>query len=133
MKLTDGLDIEVGKILVGGWKKVREIRKYRDKKNPSEGYHEVTLLEHTIVSTHGPTIQPVINEVPLSKIKFDIVLKLKLNGGMLFIRNGKIMKASVGTCVGSGTIEYKGHKLLEKKTEEVKLPGTIPFKPGIEI
>ena len=132
-KLYDALDISIGKVLVGGWRKYREIVKYRDKENPPEGYHEVTLLEHTLESKHSPTIQPIVNEVPLKKIKFDITLKLKLEGVNLFIRDGKIMKASTGICTGSGTIKYKGIKLLEKKTDKVKLPGTITFEPAIAI
>jgi hypothetical protein len=132
-KLWDAMDIEMGKILVGGWRKYREIVKYRHKENLPSGYHEVTLLEHTFKSEHSPTIQPVVNEVPLAKLQFDITLKLKLEGVTLFIRDGKIMKAATGTCTGSGAIKYKVIKLLERKTDKVQLPGLIPFEPGITI
>ncbi len=132
-KLYDALNVDMGKILIGGWRKYYEIKKYRDMANPPSGYHEVTLPEHTLESKHSPTIQPVINGVELKKIKFDITLKLKFDGANLFIRDGKIMKAMPGTCTGSGTIKYKIIKLFEKKTAQFKLPGTITFDPGITI
>jgi hypothetical protein len=133
MKLCDALDIEIGNILVWGWRKHGEIGQYRDKENPPSGSHEVPLLEHTLLSKHSPTIQPVINEVPLAKLKFDIMLKLKLKGVKLFIRDGKIMEVKTGTCTGSGSIEYAGFTILEKKTAAYSLPGSIPFKQGIPI
>ncbi len=133
MKLCEALDIEIGNILVWGWRKQREISQYRDRENPPGGFHEVDLLEHTLVSKHSPTIQPVLNQVPLAKLKFDITLKLKLKGIRLFIRDGEIMKATTGTCTGSGSIEYAGFTILEKKTASYRLPGSLPFEPGIPI
>lgn len=132
-KLPDAMNVDMAKILVGAWRKHREIAQYRDMTSPAEGYHEVALLEHTIKSEHAPTIQPVINGVPLAKLKFDITLQLDLEGGRLFIRAGRIMKATTGTCTGSGKIEFKGHQLFEKKTQAYQLPGELIFDPGISI
>ncbi len=133
MKLTEALDIDLGDILVWGWRKQREIVLFRDKENPPSGSHTVPLLEHTLVSKHSPTIQPVINEVRLARLKFDIILKLKLKGAILAIRDGKIMEVTTGSCTGNGSIEYAGIAILEKKTAPFDLPGSIIFKEGIPI
>jgi len=134
LKLCEALDIEIGDILVWGWRKPREIVQYRNKKNPTSGSHMVPLLEHTLVSKHSPTFQPVIDEVPLPiKLKFDITLKLKMKGAMLAIRDGKIMEVKTGTCTGSGSIEYTGFTIIEQKTALFSLPGSITFKQGIPI
>ena len=61
LKLCEALDLEIGKILVWGWRKRGEIARYRDKANPPNDSHKVPLVEHTLVSKHSPTIQPVIN------------------------------------------------------------------------
>ncbi|HSF83937.1 MAG TPA: hypothetical protein VLA49_22095 [Anaerolineales bacterium] len=133
VKLTEALDLDIGNILVWGWRKQREIIQYRDKENPPEGSHHVPLLEHTIVSKHSPTIQPVVNEVRLAKLKFDILLKLKMKGAILIIRDGNIMAIQTGTCTGNGAIAYAGFAILEKKTAPFKLPGSLVFKDGIPI
>ena len=72
LKLCEALDLKIGNILVAGYRKHREITSYRDKENPPEGYHTVTLTEHSLVSKHKPTVQPVLNQVPLAKFEFDI-------------------------------------------------------------
>lgn len=134
MKLADALDIEVGDVLVWAFRKHREVAQYRDqKKYPPGEDHVVHLLEHTVVSKHSPTIQPKLNKVPGPKIKFDVVLKLRLRGAKLIIRDAKITQIMTGSCTGSGSIEYEGFTLLEKKTSPFELPGSIPFEEGIPI
>jgi hypothetical protein len=134
MKLSDAMDIKIGDILVWAFRKQREILQYRDPAKYPHGEDQVVyLLEHTIISKHSPTIQPKLNKIPGPKIKFDIVLKLRLKGAKLIIRDAKIIKLLTGTCIGSGSVEYEGFALLEKKTSPFELPGSIPFEAGIPI
>lgn len=133
LKLCEALDLKIGNLLVSGWRKRQEIISYRDKENPPEGYYTVTLLEHTLVSKHAPTIQPVIDQIPLAKLKFDVLLKLKLGGGKLYIRDSMIQKARTGTCTGSGSIAFKGITFLKKETDTYDLPGEMVFDPPIPI
>ena len=132
-RLHKALDIDIGSILVWGWRKREEIIEYRDKENPLEGSHEVELVKNTVVSKHSPTFRPIVNGLPLGKLKFDIVLKLTTNGGILIIRDGRVMEVRTGTCIGSGSIEYAGVAFIEKETAPFSLPGSITFKQGILI
>lgn len=134
-RLCDALDIEIGDILVWGWRKQREIAAYRNKENPPGVFYEVPLVEHTLTSKHSPGLKPVIDGITLPKVnlKFDIIMKLKIDGVILFIRDGKIMRASAGTCTGKGSIEYSGVTILEKKTGPFTLPGSLSFRQGIPI
>lgn len=133
LKLCEALDLKIGNLLVSGWRKRQEIISYREKENPPEGYHAVILLEHTLVSKHAPTIQPVINQIPLAELQFDVLLKMKLGGGKLYIRDGMIQKARTGTCTGSGSIEFKGIPILKKETATYELPGEMVFDPPVPI
>lgn len=134
-ELPGGLYIEIKDILVWAWRKRSEITQYRDRgKYPPGETHIVPLLEHAVVSKHSLTIQPVVNDMELpTKIKFDIVLKLKMKGAMLGIRDGRIMEILVGSCTGSGSIQYAGATILEKKTAPFTLPATINLGEGITI
>jgi hypothetical protein len=133
-KLGEAMDLDITRILAWGWCKQREIVQYRDKKNPPEGFHTVPLVEHALVSTHSPTIEPVINGAPTGvKLKFDIVLKLTTKGAVLLIRDGRIVEMRTGNCVGSGSVEYAGLTILERKTAPLTLPGSVAFRDGIPI
>jgi hypothetical protein len=61
------------------------------------------------------------------------VLKLKLKGAMLDIRDGKIIEILTGSCTGSGSIQYAGITILEKKTAPYTLPATLNLGEGITI
>jgi hypothetical protein len=133
-QIGDLLDIDLSSVVVGAWCKRQEIVKYRDtKKYPPGDVHVVPLLEHTLTSTHSPTIQPIINNMPLSKIKFDVVLKLKMKGMMLKIRDARIREILVGSCTGNGSIKYAGYRLLTRETAPVAFPASIVYEEGIAI
>jgi hypothetical protein len=133
-QLTDMLDINISYILIQTWCKHREIIQYRDTdKYPPGEVFIVPLIEHTVSSRHSPTIQPIINNVPLSKIKFDVVLRLKMKGVMLKILDGKITEILIGSCAGNGSIEYAGFAVLEKETAPITFPASIVLKEGVRI
>jgi hypothetical protein len=133
-KLTSALDIEIQDILVWSWRKRNEIIQYRDKgKYPPGETQIVPLLEHSVVSKHNPTIKVMVNQKEVHKIKFDVLLKLMLKGAMLGIRDGKIMEIMLGSCSGSGSVQYAGLTILERKTAPLNLPATITLGEGISI
>jgi hypothetical protein len=133
-QLADLLDVHMGTILIGAWRKHQEIMQYRDtRRYPPDDVHVVPLLEHTITSRHMPTIQPIINNVPLPKIKFDVVLGLKMKGAMLKIKAAKITEILVGECLGNGAIEYEGLTIVQRDTAPVDLPGSLVLKEAIAL
>lgn len=133
-QLTDLLDIELSHVLIGAWRKRQEIIQYRDREQyPPGEVHVVPLLEHTVTSRHSPTIQPIINNVPLPKIKFDVVLRLKMKGIMLKILDAKIKEILTGECLGNGSIQFEGVTLVERQTAPVSLPGSIVLKEAMVI
>lgn len=132
-RLHKALNIDIGSILVRGWRIREEIIKYRHMESPSGKPQEVELFNYAFESRHSPTIQPIVNGVPLGELKFDIVVRLTTYVGKLIIQDGKIVEIRPGTCIGSGSIEYAGIPLIEKETAPLDLPGHIPLKPPISI
>lgn len=133
-QLADLLQLPLGAIFIGAWRKRQEIVQYRDAQAyaPDE-VHVVPLLEHTITSRHRPSIQPIINNVSLPQIAFDVVLSLKLKGAMLKIQAAKITEILTGECLGHGSIEFEGLTVLERKTAPVGLPGSMVLKEAFAI
>lgn len=133
-QLADLLEVHMGAILLGAWRKRQEIVQYRDtQKYPPAEVHVVPLLEHTITSRHKPSIQPIINNASLPKITFDVVLRLKMNGAMLKIQAAKITEILTGDCMGSGSIEFGGVTVVERQTAPVNLPGSLALKEPFAI
>lgn len=127
--VDDLLDIKVKDILVGGWKKYRQLQKYlKDGEHPTNETILLPLAEHTINSSHKPSLKVILDGALLESIDFEIKLSLKLKGLVLEIRGGKIKQAQTGTCQGTGSIKCEGIALVDKKTSEFKLPGVIGFE-----
>src|SRR5580765_6315461 len=72
-RIPDLLHLDLGVILVGGWKKIDELRGYTDaKKYGPEETVVVELTRHTIVSTHKPTLDIIVNHVKVDTLPFDL-------------------------------------------------------------
>ena len=133
-KIGEVLDVDIVGILLGGWKKYRQLKQYRDpKKYPPDETILVSLTEHTIASSHHPKIEILAEQVLLSRLELTITLSLKLEGILLKVRGGRIREICSGRCLGKGTLECAGVAILEKETPRFELPGRIDLGDGIEI
>ncbi len=133
-KIEDLLDISVTDIMVSAWKKYGELQKYADSKlySPDETFL-VSLTEHTIKSEHHPHVEVLVNEKSIGKIHFDVSISLSLKGIILKIKGGRIQEILTGSCKGKGTVKCENHLLMEKRTKDMPLPGSINLGEGVPI
>lgn len=128
------LEIDIGDLLVWGWRKRQEIIQYRDtEKFPPGETYLVPLLEHTVTSRHRATIEPRINATPLGELVFDITLKLQLEGAVLKIRAAQVEEVAYGRCLAAGAVAFAGVNLIERKTAPYELPTVYRPDPAITI
>jgi hypothetical protein len=133
-KAGELFDVDLAWVIVSTWSKYRELNKYADpEKYPSKESNLVPLAKHTLTAAYHPYLEVLFNGKPLEKIVFDITLSLDLEGCVLTIQNGKIMKARTGSCQGKGKIAFKGYVLTEKSLKKIALPGTIELGEGISL
>ena len=125
-KIAQLLDIKIPSIFLSSWKKSDEIKKILEESaaSPEEKF-EINLSEHSITSDHKPYIEVMFKNMPVYKIEFDLNLSFKLDGFSIKIQNGNIYGIDSGVCNAKGTLSWEKIKLLEKKLEPIKLPGTI--------
>ncbi len=108
-RIPDLLRLDLGVVLVGGWKKIGELRGYTDaKKYAPEETIVVELTKHTIVSSHKPTLDIIVNHVKVDTLPFELKLTVTLDGALLTIRGGKIYAVSPGACKGSFELKCEG-------------------------
>ena len=133
-KVGELFDMDVGLLLVSAWRKYGELKEYADpKKHGPDESILVPLGKHTLKVAYSPYLEVLFNGRPLGKLVFDVTLSLDLEGFVLTIQNGKIMKVRTGTCQGSGKIEFHDRTLLKKALTKFSLPGSIELKEGISL
>jgi len=132
--IADLVRLDLGVILVGGFKKMAELRRYTDRgKYRADETILVELTRHTVTSLHKPSLDIVVNNVEVDKVPFELKLTITLDGALLTIRDGKILALSPGTCKVAGEFECEGYTILKRESAAVKVPGTWTFKEPIEI
>jgi hypothetical protein len=133
-KAKELFDVDVVSVIVATWSKYRELAKYADpEKYPAAQCNLVPLAKHTLTVSYHPYLELLFNGQPLGQIVFDITLSLELEGFVLTIQNGRIMKVQTGSCQGKGKIAYKDHVLMEKALTKITLAGTLDLGEGISL
>ena len=133
-KVSELFDVDVGFLIVSAWRKCEELKEYADpRKSPPNETKLLPLAKHTLKVAYSPYVEILYNGQPLGKVVFDVSLSFDLEGFVLTIQNGKIMKVHTGTCQGSGKIDYHGRTLLKKSLTKFSLPGTIDLGRGIDV
>ncbi|MGH7929278.1 MAG: hypothetical protein ACREQV_15930 [Candidatus Binatia bacterium] len=133
-KVSELFNVDVGLLLVSAWQKYGELKEYADpKKYARDESKMVPLAKHSLKVAYSPYLEVLFNGRRLGKIIFDVTLEFELEGFLLTIQSGKIMKVRTGTCYGSGKIELYDRILLKKALSKFLLPGTIELGEGISL
>lgn len=128
------LDVNLLEIFFGAWGKLSELQAYLDRyRHPPNEISLVPLGEHTISSTHHPSLEILIKQKRIAELTFDVLLKLKLESFVLKIQDGCIHEIASGTYTGAGIVKYGEQKLVEKKSSTHRLPGNMALKECFEI
>ena len=125
------LDIDVVRLLVDGWNKARELRKYRDESAyPPDEVIVVALSKHKLESQHKPHLELVVADRPVGRLHFQIDLALNIDGAQLTIQGGRIMRIATGKTSGTGTIRCEGVLVGQTEAKLGALPGKIDLGAG---
>jgi len=133
-RIPDLLRLDLGAIVVGGWKKVSELQRYADPaKYPPDETVFVTLGQHTVTSSHKPSLDIVVDGAKVDTVPFELKLTLTLDTATLTIRAGEVLAAAPGSCQAAGELKCEGYSLVKRESKTVKLPGKWTFKGPIRI
>jgi hypothetical protein len=128
------LDIDVVRLLIDGWNKSRELRKYRDDTAyPPDEVVVVALSKHKLDSKHTPHLELVVADRTVGRLNFQIDLALNIDGAQLTIQGGRIKRIATGKTSGTGTLKCEGVIVGQKDAKLGALPGSIDLGTGIPI
>jgi len=132
--IADLLRLDLGVILVGGWKKMAELRRYTDRSKyaPDETVL-VEITQHTVTSTHKPSLDIVMNGEKIDNVEFELKLTITIDGAVLTIRDGRILAVSPGACKVGGKLKCEDYTIFKRDSAPVRVPGSWTFKKPIEI
>jgi len=133
-RIPDLLQLDLGAIFVGGWKKVSEFQRYADPvKYPPDETIFVKLGRHTVTSSHKPSLDIVVDGVKVDTVPFEVKLTLTLDTALLTIRGGEVLAVAPGACKAAGELKCEGYSLVKRESTSIKLPGRWTFKEPIKI
>ena len=128
------LDIDLVKLLVDGWNKARDLRKYRDEvAYPPDETVVAVLTKHKHEVKLSPHLELVVAERPIGRLHFTIDLALTIEGAELTIQAGRIKSIATGRTSGIGTLKCEGVVVGQKDKKLAVLPGRIDLGSGIPI
>ena len=132
--IPDLLEVDLGSVLAGAWKKGSELRRFVDAHQyaPNETIL-VELTTHVVTSQHRPHLDVFLNDQPCGRLDFTVEIALRVEGVVLTIKDRKIWKATTGACTASGRITCEGQTLSERESAPMQLPGTLVFDQPISI
>ena len=131
-KICELFNVPLPNVLVTSWKKVDDLRARLEKSRAAPDKIEyLELSQHKIDSTHKPSLEMRLKNMPVKKIEFLVKLNFTLKGFVLKIQGGAIQEVQTGACEVQGTISYAGQVIVEKKLTPIKLPGRLAVPPAI--
>lgn len=122
-KLKDALDVSINKILLSAWAQHRDLVNDLER---SRGLKDETILvplaDHTIRSTHHPSVEVMVNDRRVAAFKFNANLMMRIQRAVLKVEAGEVVGVESGAWNGIGQLKCGPVTLVEHETKEFALP-----------
>jgi hypothetical protein len=114
------LDLDLGEVLMSGWRKYTDLTKAAERTLASPGSEEVVVLAtHRVSSTHRPSVELLVDGVTVHTFVFELTVVFDLTGVTAVIRQGDLVALRGGECVITATLT------LDKTPLELSRKGRI--------
>jgi hypothetical protein len=110
--LGEQLDQDIGELLVKGWSSFRELIKAAERTRDDPGSPEdVMLVQHDITTDFRPSVEVLLNGVPVATLRFTLTIGLRLDGVIAVVERGKLAALRAGELSATAKIELDGQEL----------------------
>jgi hypothetical protein len=132
--VTDGLlDLDIGDMLVSGWRKYAALTKAAHSTLAAPGSEEVVVLAtHRITFTHRPQIDLFVDDVKVNTLGFQLTMVFDVNGLVAVVRSGELVALRGGECVLTATLSLEGGQLAQQQ-RRIDLPVVVRLRPAIAL
>ncbi len=129
------LDLDLGDIIVGGWRKYADLTAAAKRTIATPDSTEVVdLVTHRIISTHRPRVEVLVDDVNVATLRFELSIELAVKGLVATVRHGRLVTLHSGACDVTATLAVDGRQLAKREAHlELRpllyLGGGIPLLP----
>lgn len=133
--VADGfLDLELGNIVVSGWRKYTEVVDAAKRTLAVPSSKEIVVLAaHRVSWSHHPSIDLLVDEVKVSTLVFELTVEFNLTGVVAVVQQGKLVALRGGQCELTVTLAWEGTPLLLPRTANIDLALVVALNPTIPL
>jgi hypothetical protein len=115
--VADGvLDLDLGDLVVAGWRKQGELAAAAERTAANPGTAElVELATHRVSSIHHPYVELLVNDVRVTTVNFELDLEFEIKALVATVRDGRLVSLHSGDCDLSATLTAEGIRLASKR------------------
>jgi len=114
--LSGLLGLDVGDILVGGWRRHRAIvaAAHATRANPT-ATEVVQLATHRITTAHRPYVDIIVNGGKVATVHFDLGLTVDLDGVLGTVRQARLVAIQDGRCTITAGLGCEGLEIASRQ------------------
>jgi hypothetical protein len=129
------LEIDLGALLVLGWRRYREVvaAAWRTA-SPPGSTEKVYLLAHEVTSVQHPVVDLVVDGVRVHRFRFEVAVGFAVRAVTLVVSAGRLAGVEAGDATVTATLRSQdlGQTLLTR-TGRVQLGRTLPLPHGVSL
>lgn len=130
---ADLVDLDLGDLLVAGWRKYSALIAARDRTLARPGTDEmVVLATHRLTSTHHPSVDVLIDGAKVATVAFELIVVFQLDSLVAVVRDGNLVALLGGDCLTTATLTLE-EAVLAQRGRQLDLARILPLQPGIPL
>ncbi|MCO1655223.1 hypothetical protein [Pseudonocardia humida] len=106
------LDIDIGELVVDGWAERMELADAVLRTRVGRAAEEVRLGDHRITSTHHPTVDVLAGGSPITALRFELVITLRLRRVVAVVRGGLLVDVQAGHLTADAVLALDDEPLI---------------------
>jgi hypothetical protein len=134
MRSMDGLlDLDVGRMLLAGWRKYRRLTEAADQTRTASGTSAVvSLAEHTVTSTHRPRVDLLVREKRVASVHLELSVRFTVRGVAATVRDGKLVSLTGGAAEIGAELSIEDHPVAHR-TRRLDLRLVVRLGNGVPL
>jgi hypothetical protein len=119
------LDLDLGELIVNGWRKHADLRAAAARTATVPGSREVIeLAAHRIVATQDLSVDLLVGETPVATLQLELRVEFLVQALIATLQQGRLTSWRPGSCLVTVTLAAEGQRLLSRR-ERLDLPMVI--------